>query len=149
MYLETLERIKEEHQKFKLQLQPPGDEESLGILQELAHTKLCTTVHPPYLKFLRITNGLDWDGLTIFAATTTLIVGYEDRWIQGFVEANLAYRDFSPMNDFIVFGEDDLLIFVYDLKKCEYQTRDRIAMDVIDIFFSFEELILHALQRHL
>lgn len=149
MYLEILERIKKEHQKFNLQLQPPAKEESLAILQVLAHEKLCATIPAPYLNFLRITDGLDWDGLTIFATTTTLIVGYEDRWIQGVVEANLAYRDFSPMKDYVVFGEDGLLIFVYDLKKCEYQSRDRIALDVVDVFSSLEGLIAHALQRHL
>ncbi|MBD2633716.1 MULTISPECIES: YrhA family protein [Aphanizomenon] len=88
-YHQLLETIAQEHQKFQQSMQPPCNPQKLIQLKEKVENQLNCTLPDGYIEFLSITNGLDWNGLLIFASETIPIVGYTDRKIPGFVDMNL------------------------------------------------------------
>ena len=148
MYQTFLEEIARQMEEDGEQLQPACSPESLKQLASTAQTVFSRGLPTEYTNFLSITDGLDWNGLVIYASATTPMPGHDDEFIQGFIEANLLWRDYKPNENFLIFGESGLSKYVYNIAASEYQVIDRPSMDVIGSVASFDELIAEALKSH-
>jgi hypothetical protein len=115
----------------------------LRAAQELGHD-----IPQQYADFLAITDGLDWNGLVVYASERTPIVGYSDRFIEGFVEGNLNYRDFEPMNGFLVFADDGVALYAYCISARQFQVILSVGLSVLKSFPTFDELLASAFQDH-
>jgi hypothetical protein len=101
-----------------------------------------------YIEFLRITNGLDFNGLTIYAAEKSPLVGYEhmrERDMEGFVDANLAWRGYEPHEDYLFFAQASISLYAYNLVDLRYEERDRECGELIKVVPDFDHLIARAL----
>ena len=148
-YKQILTEIAAAAKKYDLRLQPPCSPKVLGELQGRARKQLGNEVPNGYVAFLRQHDGLDWNGLAIYAGETVPIAGYTDRFIQGFIEANLDFRDNIDMKRLLVFGESGLDLYVCDVVSKKYSARDRVSLDVNESFDSFDEMLAAALRNHL
>lgn len=148
-YHQLLETIAQEHQKFQQSMQPPCNPQKLIQLKEKVENQLNCTLPDGYIEFLSITNGLDWNGLLIFASETIPIVGYTDRKIPGFVDMNLLYRENEDCLDLLFFGESGIDSYVYCISAKQYQILDRVSLSLTETFDSFEMLIYEAFQCNL
>jgi hypothetical protein len=148
-YHQLLETIAQEHQKFQQSMQPPCNPQKLIQLKEKVENQLNCTLPDGYIEFLSITNGLDWNGLLIFASETMPIVGHTDMKIPGFVDVNLLHRENEDCLDLLFFGESGIDSYVYCISTKQYQILDRVSLDLTEIFDSFEMLIYQAFQSHL
>jgi SMI1 / KNR4 family (SUKH-1) len=144
-----LEQLSAKVQQRGRMPQPPCGEQALSKLRLRAQTELGADIPPDYMEFLRQHNGLDWNGLAFYASETVPITGYTDRFIQGFIEANLGWRDNEYMNQFLVFGDNGMDIYTYEFDTGEYSARDRISDDVNEVFASFDEMLSVALNARL
>ncbi len=149
MYQSLLQVIAGEMSRFGEQLQPPCSPRHLKDLQSSSNNALGHAVPEGYLDLLRLADGLDWNGLQIYASRRSPIVGYPDRIIEGFVEGNLAYRDFEPFNGFLIFAGDGVALYVYDITRNEYQAITAVGLTLLETAPSFESLIAKAIQGHL
>jgi hypothetical protein len=52
-------------------------------------------------------------------------------------------------NRFVVFGESDLDLYVYEPTNNKFSARDRISLDEAESYSSFDDLIMEALRKHL
>jgi hypothetical protein len=129
--------------------QPACSPQDLLKMRRRASEQFSTALPRAYCTFLTITNGLDWDGLVIYATHRIPIVGFDDRFIDGFVEANLAHRDYPVFNDLLVFGENGTVVFVFDMAHREYQVLMNIGLDVLERYSTFDKLMTNALGEHL
>jgi hypothetical protein len=146
MYQEVLQAIATEKQKYDLSLQPPCSAADLERLRDNSVQELQQDIPAGYEAFLQATNGLDWNGLQVFATHRTPIAGFTDRFIGGFVDENLRYRDFEPMKQFLVFAGDGTVLHVFDTVRAEYQVILAVGLTVLETASSFEELIQNALR---
>jgi len=149
MYLQWLKQIEKEKQSRGRKLQPPATAEDILILKNIAKETLGYELDESYAKFLRITNGIDWNGFSIYATTITPIIGYDDRFIAGFIDINLQYWEVEVNRIFIAFGETGDTRYVFNLQKNEFEEIDSVALDPIETFSSFDELINHLLKQAL
>ncbi|HEX2271580.1 MAG TPA: YrhA family protein, partial [Pyrinomonadaceae bacterium] len=95
MYQQLLARVAEEKRRFGSAPQPPATEEQLQRLVEDSRRELHTALPDDYLDFLRISNGVDWNGVVIYGAGRNPIGNHPDRSIADLVEMNSNYRDDS------------------------------------------------------
>lgn len=149
MYQELLDSIAEEKKTYDLELQPPATSEQIEELEIKANEQLGAKLPEAYKHFLSRTNGLNYNGLFIYATEKVQVSGVPDAFINGFIEENLSHREIDGFNDLLVFADGNLDIYIYQNSTAEYQSRDRSSLDVMQTFSSFEELITEALNSHL
>src|SRR5262249_49537830 len=109
IYQKYIDHIIDFHEKMGMQgaTQPPCPEDQIRRLKVDTQEILYCQVPDQYIEFLRITNGLEFNGVGIYAAERSPLVGYEhmpERDIQGFVDANLDWRGYEPHEDYLFFG---------------------------------------------
>src|SRR5918994_7425026 len=102
MYKDLLREIARKRAKYSQSMQPPCADEKLDQLKGRALDELSAAPPDEYIGFLKTTNGLDWNGLLIYACETSPISGYSDRFVPGFLETNLRTREeCEPCRDFL------------------------------------------------
>jgi len=149
MYKDLLKRVAEEQRQFGSSLQPPITEEQLQLLVMSASKELRTELPGEYINFLRLTNGLDWNGVVVYAGDTTAITGHPDRSIPGIIEMNLNYRDDPRFEDLLVLGSNGMDIYTYRISSGGYEVYDEVPHELMEIFPTFDELMTRALSRSL
>jgi len=149
IYQQLIEQIAANRKEFGLSMQPPCSSKDLADLQVRVRKELGVEIPLGYVQLLCQHNGLSWNGLAIFASKTVPIVGYTDRFIEGLVDWNLDFRSAQWKNKFVVFGESDLDLYLYESGKNKFSARDRISLDEAESYASFEEMITEALRKHL
>ena len=149
MYQELLKRVAEEQRRFGSGLQPPSSGEQIQGLIERSRKELHTEPPVEYLNSLRLTNGLDWNGVVIYASDTVPIVGHPDRPIPDLVEMNLNYRDDPRFEDLLVLGSNGMDLYTYRISKGEYEVIDEVPHELVETIPTFDELMTKALTRSL
>jgi hypothetical protein len=132
-------------------VQSPCSPEAAERLRFEARVELSCDLSGEYIDFLRITNGVEWNGLHIYASETSPLAGYEDRndmYIQGFVDANLDWRAYEPHRDYLYFANSGISLYAYNLVESRYEIQDQSSMDVAEVLPSFDHLIASALRDH-
>lgn len=145
MYEQLLVAVVERMQLYGECLQPICSDECLQDLQLRARLQLGRDVPDEYCRFLMKANGLDWNGLVVYASERAPIVGYPDRFIEGFVEANLGYRDHEALKDYLIFADDGVVFFTYHISQGTYDVILRVGLSLLETFSSFDKLLMNAL----
>jgi hypothetical protein len=148
-YKLLLEQISAKASRYGESLQPPCDAKAVDSLRLRAREQLRLEIPPGYAEFLMLHNGLDWDGLVIYASETCPISGYVDRFIEGLVESNLGFRDNARMKRFLVLGDSGLELYVYEPEENAYSTIERVSLERNQSFASFSEMLAAALRSRM
>ncbi len=146
MYQDILKPVAEEMAKYGCSLQPPCEEREVQELKRRVKEELSASLPEHYAGLLREVKGLDYNGLVIFANETTPITGFEDRFIEGLVEANLGYREVESLKDYLILGTNGGVHYVQKLDINEYQSIDAVSLDLYEKFDSFLDMIRGALR---
>jgi len=141
MYQQYLQEVENQTKMYSEQMQPPATETALADLSARALAELSAVVPQEYKDFLRVTDGLNWNGLFIYSSHNT------DDYKHGFVDSNLDWRSYEINDDFVYFGNADINLYVYSIRDSEYQMLDRPSMDVYGSFRTFDEMLTEALKR--
>lgn len=149
MYEQLLTAVGAEQSKYGEQSQPPCAEGRVERLRRRAREELGAELPEEYADFLRAQDGLNHNGLFIYASETSPVVGAGDAVIEGIVDANLGWRDDEHFNDYLVFGEGNMDLYVRHLPTGEYQIIDRTPGNLIETHPSFDQLLAAALKAHL
>lgn len=148
-YEDSLERIREQNASFGDPNQPQAPADALARLTVEARETLDYDVPDDYLHFLRLSDGLHFNGFSVFASSTVPIAGYTDRFIGGFVDSNLRFRNSPVHRHLIVFGESGDDAYVYDTRTRTFALVDHPSLDVLETFGSFDEMMASLLERAL
>ena len=97
------------------QRQPACTDNRLEQLRRRVHEELGAELPDEYVAFLRSQDGLDHNGLFIYASETVPVVRTTTATIQGIVEANLGWRDVEHLVAYLVFGEGNLDLYARHL----------------------------------
>jgi hypothetical protein len=147
---DLLKQVEAEQRKFGYAPQSGATQQQLVDLGHSVQLEFGENVPPGYLEFLRIVNGFEWDGAVIYPSQTTKYAGHPDRIFYGFVDQNIAFREPLDMRDYLLLGEDNMDIYVYQISTGKFEVRDRVPFDNLSRTYSaFDELVVHALKRSL
>jgi hypothetical protein len=149
MYQQLLDEVRAEQARYGGHVQLPCPEERLAVLRRRVREDLGAELPEEYVAFLREQNGLNFNGLFIYASETTSIVGTRDASIQGIVDANLGWRDVESMRVYLVFGDGNMDLYARHLPTGEYHVLDRVPGNLIETHPSFELLMAAAFKSHL
>lgn len=140
MYKKLLEEL-EKTERFPL----PSDESKIQLLKKEVESKFAAQLPQEYLSFLRLHNGLNWNGLFIYAAEENTEFN-----VSNLVYENESLRiDDERFNDMVVFGDDDMSYYIYRITAKEFQVLDKIPLDVMNRFAAFDELLTEAFESKL
>ena len=143
MYERLLRRVEDQAVTYGETLPAPCDGRSLAELRERVRDELGAELPGAYAGFLRLRDGLNWNGLFVYAGGRSPAAGN----IEGFVEANLRYRDDDRFAGLLVFAEDGLDVYALRVSTREYQIFDQVPHNLIDTVPSFDALMCAALRR--
>lgn len=149
MYQALLRKIAEIDKQFGDSPQPPCSPDSLTNLRHRARKELGHDLPDQYVEFLAVTNGLDFNGLVVYASDRTPIENCPERTIEGFIQGNLGYRGFDLMKDFLIFADDGVVLFTYCISKTRYEVILIVGLTVLESFATFDELLVNAFEAHL
>jgi hypothetical protein len=149
MLEELLKPVAQDKEKYGLKLQPPCDESALSDLRKRVSAELSAELPESYAAFLGLTDGLDYNGLVIYSSITKPIVGYDDRFIEGFVEANISFRDLEAFRKYLVIANSGELLYLYEIASSRSLAVDSISLQPEEHFGSIEEMLGAALKVHL
>ncbi|MFT3868439.1 MAG: YrhA family protein [Nibricoccus sp.] len=111
-----------------------------------AKAKLDYSVDNDYLQFLKRFDGLDHNGYSVYATKISLITGYSDCYVTGFVERNLQYWQVESNRQFIAFGESGDERFVFDKDAGKFAELDQSSASLIRFHDSFDSLLARLLE---
>jgi hypothetical protein len=149
VYRELLERVAQEQVRFGSALQPPATAEQIQRLVERARVELGAELPADYLSFLRLTNGLDWNGVALYASDPLPLVGHADRSIAGLVEMNLGVRHDERFTDLLALGSDGMDLYTCRVSTGSYEIYDDVPHELVGSTDTCAELLARALARAL
>ncbi len=137
-------------QEYGVQPEPPCPESDIDALANRSRTLLGMELPLVYKELLRRQNGLDWNGLVIYASRRGNLHGFTDRTIEGLIEANLSWRDVDDdVKDYLVLGDHGETLFAYHNPTKKYRELDTCGLTVIKRHWDCGSLFVSALQAHL
>jgi hypothetical protein len=98
------------------------------------------TLPQGYLRFLKMQNGLDYNGLVLYGSHQTPDNPSAGGFWQGVVIANKLWRENQSL-PYIILGETELDIFTVSLDGQMPMRRDRVSGDSIESYTSVESMI--------
>lgn len=147
MYQDLVARIAAERRAdYGSDIQPPATEEALLRLCRRTRDELGAELPEGYLDFLRLTDGLNWEGLFIYASDRNPVVGKPTVFMHSFVEDNLDWRSYEKRKNYLIFADGDISLFVYNLVEGRYELQERSSGTVLSTFDTFDGLITEALK---
>lgn len=147
---DLLATVRAEQQQFKRRQQPPLTEDKLEAFKKRVAFTLSYTLPQAYLDILAITDGLDWNGVVLYASETRMRDN-EELDIQGLLEANIQLRlAYTPDKDFIYFAESGIDAFRHNLVANKFEISDRVVgTSVYETFDTADELFQRLLEKML
>ena len=138
-YLQQIEAIEAQ---FGGKLQPAASEEDLASLAKQARERFRYELPAGYLKLLAITDGVDFNGYTLYASKTQSLQGEEKMLLQGFAEINEFWQEYAENEDHhsLMFGETGDDLYLFDQRAQQFHVTDKVSGDVYQAFDTFEEL---------
>lgn len=147
---DLLTAVRAEQQQFKRRQQPPLLKEKLEAFKNRVDYTLFYTLPQAYLDILAITDGLEWNGIVLYASETRIRDnGKLD--IQGMLEVNMQLRlAYAPDKDFVYFAESGLDAFRHNLATNKYEVSDRVVgTSVYEVFDTADALFQRILEKML
>lgn len=148
MWKKALIEVEKQIREHDLEMQPPASESELKAVVNDAKRILGVDLPDDYLQFLRLANGLNWNGVFMYGSKSSQIVG-TTYTLQGIVEANEIWRDYEGHKKYIFFGDSDMSLYGQELITREYKELDRSSNSLIQTYKDFDEMLTDVLKLSL
>ena len=136
-----IDKIRVEANRYGELLEPPATDSELNEFIDKANTVFSTDIPDEYIEFLKIVNGLEFNGLIIYG-TKNSETDPNSSPLDLFEMNEMFHELDNPIiSNLIVVGEDSTGVLTYDKSTKEFQYRDRIALDRIESYSSFREML--------
>ena len=146
---DILQLIRDDLRDVGGELQRGAADVEIQRLQDRTQQELRSSLPSSYEELLRITDGLSWGGVTIYGTSESTIVGFPDRLISGFIEANIGFRNAAAhFENYLSFGSDGDSLLSYNIGSNCYEVLT-LFMTPLNKFNAFEEMIRHTLTKQM
>lgn len=142
-----IEKVKFIANSWGEELEPPVLEVELQNFSAKLQKNYSITIPLQYAMFLQIVDGLEFNGLIIYGTKKSIMDPYSSSL--DFFEMNNVFqgelRDRGY--DIIIIGEDSTGLLSFDNKMNQFQYRDRIGLDRVESFTSFEQMLKEEIEK--
>ncbi|MDM5187378.1 YrhA family protein [Bacillus sp. DX4.1] len=136
--LSSIEKIK--NKRGKSIIQSASDESIQNIKNWISSNVKKNVWVNEYENFLKIANGLDFNGLVIYNANPT-----DDN--NGFITANEIWRENEWDSNYLFFGDSSIAWFCFDVDSHLFLELDKPSGDIMAEYHSFNEMIEQAIKN--
>ncbi|EUJ25780.1 YrhA family protein [Listeria cornellensis] len=141
MLLDILKQIAEEQKSFDEKPELPATKaEILELKKQITNDQSRDIWFSDYATFLKIRNGLDYDGLVIYNANVN-----DNN--NGFIAANEIWHENEWEDDYVFFGDSNISWYCYSKMKNTFLELDKPSGDVTNRFSSLNELLESAFKN--
>lgn len=133
----------------------PASAEQTAILQADTISQLAYALPAEYLELLATHDGLDCNGVQVYASEPKTEDNGSDRLEylkRGFIEANLIWREYEPNKQYAFFAESGDKLYCHNLKAGKFEIVDRLTKTPIyepSSFSTFNGLLKQVLNHML
>ncbi|UYZ62000.1 YrhA family protein [Hymenobacter weizhouensis] len=147
---DLLSAVLEQLTQYEIQPQLPLSELTAEAFKSRVASTLSYNLPHTYLNILSVTDGLEWNGVVLYASETRLHDN-DELDIQGLLEANVQLRlAYTPDKDFIYFAESGIDAFRHNLIANKFEISDRVVgTSVYETFDTADELFQRMLEKML
>jgi len=141
MMKQLLDKVKLIANSWGESFEPPANKFELQKFVDRVQENFGVRFSDQYETFLQIVNGLEFNGLIIYGTKNS--ENDLDASSLDLFEMNEVHMDSLRTSklDVIVIGEDSTGLLTYDMNTKQFQYRDRIGLDKVEPFSSFEEML--------
>ena len=131
--------------QYEIASQPSLSEEAREAFKSRVAYTLSYELPQAYLDILSKTDGLDLNGVVLYASETRLHDD-DELSVQGLLEANIQLRlAYTPDKDFIYFGESGMDAYRHNLVANKFEISDRVAGECVFATFDTAEQLFQQL----
>ncbi len=144
--LDILHQIEKDQQVAKEYSQKPATHAELETLADAMRFTFDAVLPEELEKFLKVKNGLDYNGLVIYGSSQSSENRGAGGFWQGLMAANILWRENGALN-YIVIGETEMDIFTVSLSASSPTRRDRVSGDIIEHYPSVSAMLETAMKE--
>lgn len=144
-YEELLDAIRADREKLGRPNRPRASSTDIATLIAQVQRKFDHELPKQYLEFLRLSDGLNYEGLVVYDAKSTDERRTPPNFWQGFVYCNEQWRGNPENRQYLIFGDDSISLHAQDLRDGQFKSMDKIAYERFETYDSFDDMITTAL----
>jgi len=134
-----IEKIRTSAKQWSETLEPEANDSELDNFTKEVLLKYSISLPEEYINFLKVINGLEFNGLIIYGTKNSEID--PDGSPLDLIEMNEIMKNtLDKQLGVVVIGEDSTGLITYDNNSKQFQYRDRIGIDRVQSFSSFEDM---------
>ena len=121
---------------------PPATDEAIAHCNRRFTNLGLPTLPEGYIRFLKITNGLSFNGMDVFGTTNCEIVEQN-------IQQNLVFHYYKEVDNLLFFGRIDDDVYTYHAGTGHYESRDINGFEVWDEYDTFEAFFIGEMRHWL
>lgn len=149
MWKDTLLEIKKLEEEFNFKLNTPATDIEIKKLQEHVKENFNVDLPGEYGEFLKTVNGLEFNGLVVYGADTSLLETERNEQIYGLIDTNKIWYENEWQKIYLFLGDSDIAWYCKNLSNGTYVELDKPSGTVMETYDDFNTMIDAALKDHL
>jgi hypothetical protein len=140
-----LNRIQSALRRYGRDLQPPCSDEALKVARDGIWNALGMQIPDDYCRFLRRTDGMEWNGVCFYGACATPLVGAETHKTREIVAENVDLHSLFPdYRGVLVLGDSSMDHYLFYSETSEFVVKAAGSADVFVRSPRFEPVFEYA-----
>ncbi len=120
-----MKELELQNAKYGDKIQTPANKKQVEQLQNSILSLYGIELSQTYIDILLQTNGFDNNGVVLYATEDSLLQGYDDRHIDGFVKANRMWHSDPVFEGYLFYAETETFLCVQSMCDKTFSVRDR------------------------
>jgi hypothetical protein len=149
MLNDLLKKLEHECMEYGYIYNPPATEKEIQYLKQNVKNMFGADLPDQFIDLLLKTNGVGYDGLTIYAVDVSLLETKPDNPANGFIETNEIWYEVEDQKKYLFFGDDDISWYALNLAEGAYHVLDKPSGTVMETFDDFDSMLESALRAKL
>ncbi|AXK20326.1 MULTISPECIES: YrhA family protein [Bacillus] len=149
MWKNLILEIEKIEKSFNDKLSTPATDSEVQKLREHAKEKFNVDLPSEYEEFLKIINGLDFNGLVLYGVDSPLLETEKDEQICGFIDTNEIWYENEFQKEYLFFGDSNIAWFCKNLSDSTYLELDKPSGTVMNTYNDFNTMLGEALKTAL
>ncbi|MBG9598070.1 YrhA family protein [Bacillus mycoides] len=149
MWKNLILEIEKIEKSFNDKLNTPATDTEIGKLRERVKENFNVDLPSEYEEFLKIVNGLDFNGLVIYGVDPSLLDTERDELISGLMDTNEIWYENEFQKEYLFLGDSNIAWFCKNLSEGTYLELDKPSGTVMETYSDFNTMIEEALKTAL
>ena len=146
MWKTKLEEIKNLNSRFGERINDGATDEDIKILLENIEDRDIKEALEPYLSFLKVVNGLEFNGYILYGIDSNLLSYTTKQQINGIIDNNEVWNDLEWETKYLFLGDSSMSWYVYDVEAGKYFELDKPSGDVMESYDSLDAMLTKVLE---